>query len=271
VGRALVRLALEEIRRRSGTVTAVCSFVVAFLDENPEFGDLIDPQHQGAIGTGQLAAGHGGRSYEESRMTGGHVSIDPDQMRTRRLVLRAWSPDDSDDAFRIYGNSDVARWLAPAIHRVPDVGAMREVLVGWIADSYARRFPQGRWAIERREDGAVIGGAELLPLGDTTHLFMGWQLQPAAWGYGFAAEAGHALAHQVFELDGVDEVFAVAHPRNLRGRATALRIGMTHVGETTAVGGATLGLYRLGRGDLHLNLPGVSPESGYNPIGLNDW
>lgn len=204
-------------------------------------------------------------------MTDEHVSVDPDQIHTRRLVVRAWSPDDSVEAFQIYGNKDVTRWLAPVIDRVPDVGAMQNLLVEWIADSYARRFPEGRWAIERREDGGVIGGAELLPLGNTGRLFMGWQLRPAAWGYGFASEVGHAIAHQVFELDGVDEVFAVTHPRNQRGRGTVLRIGMTHMGETTEFGGANLGLYRLRRDDLHPNLPGVSPEAGYNPIGLNDW
>lgn len=204
-------------------------------------------------------------------MTDRHVSIDPDRIQTPRLVLRAWSPDDAVEAFQIYGNADVTRWLLPVVTQVRDVGAMGDLLVDWIADSYARRFPEGRWAIERREDGSVIGGAELLPLGNTDRLFMGWQLRPAAWGYGFASEVGHALAHQVFELDGVDEVFAVSHPRNQRGRATALRIGMEHVGETAEVGGANLRLYRLRRDGLHPNLPGVSPESGYNPVGLNDW
>ncbi|MBO0811870.1 MAG: N-acetyltransferase, partial [Microlunatus sp.] len=47
VGSALVRAALAQIRTRSGTVTAVCSFVVDFLDGNGEFADIIDSQHPG--------------------------------------------------------------------------------------------------------------------------------------------------------------------------------------------------------------------------------
>lgn len=47
VGSALVRAALAEIRTRSGTVTAVCSFVVDFLDGNEEFADIIDSRHPG--------------------------------------------------------------------------------------------------------------------------------------------------------------------------------------------------------------------------------
>lgn len=204
-------------------------------------------------------------------MSGEDVAVDPDQIHTARLVLRAWSSDDADEALATYGSQDVTRWLAPVVDRVPDLDSMRALLAEWIADSYARRFPEGRWAIERRDDGAVIGGAEVLPLGTAGRLFMGWQLRPAAWGQGFASEAGHGLAHQVFELDGVDEVFAVTHPHNRRARATVLRIGMSHVGETTDVGGSNLGLYRLRRPDLHPPLPGVSPNAGYNPVGLNDW
>ncbi|QGN33220.1 GNAT family N-acetyltransferase [Microlunatus sp. Gsoil 973] len=204
-------------------------------------------------------------------MTEDHVVVDPDQIRTPRLVLRSWSADDAEQAYQIYGDADVTRWLVPVIDRVTDLDAMQKILVEWIGDSYSRPFPEGRWAIERRDDGRVVGGAELLPLGRPGRLFMGWQLQRGSWGRGFASEVGHALAHQVFELDGVDEVFAATHPRNNRGRATALRIGMTHVGESTEVGGAELSLYRLGRDDLHSNLPGVSTQAGYNPVGLNDW
>jgi len=203
-------------------------------------------------------------------MTEEHVSVDPDQIRTPRLVLRAWSPDDAAEALTIYGDPDVTRWLAPLASRVPDATAMRGVLVEWIGDSYARPFPEGRWAIERRDDGSIIGGAELLPLGEGHRLFMGWQLRSAAWGRGFASEVGHALAHQAFELDGVHEIFAVTHARNQRGRATALRIGMSHIGETD-LDGTKLQTYRLSRNDLHLALPGVSPEAGYNPSGLDDW
>lgn len=204
-------------------------------------------------------------------MTGDDVSIDPDQIHTARLILRAWSPDDAAEALQTYGNTEVTRWLVPIIDRVPDVGTMQDLLVAWIGDSYSRRFPEGRWAVERRDDGAVIGGAELLPIGKPGRMFMGWQLCPTAWGHGFASEVGHALAHQAFELDVVDEIFAVTHPRNRRGRATALRIGMSSVGETSAVGAVTLELFRFRRDDLDPLLPGVSFTVGSNPVGLDDW
>lgn len=196
------------------------------------------------------------------------VVVNPDEIHTPRLVMRAWSPDDASEAIEIYGDESVTRWLAPFVERVSTAEAMQDLLVEWRADSYRRRFPEGRWAIEH--DGVVVGGAQLLPLGAPDDLYIGWQLRPASWGHGLAAEAGHALGHQAFELDGVEEIFAVAHPQNTKGVATALRIGMSHRG-TTDVSGRTLTLYGLRRSDLHAVRPGVSPASGYNPVGLNDW
>ena len=82
--------------------------------------------------------------------------------------------------------------------RVPDAAAMRTVLEQWGAGTL--EVPQGRWAIESREDGAVVGGVVLLPLPpDRRDLEIGWQLAPGAWGKGLAAEAGHAVAHYAFE------------------------------------------------------------------------
>lgn len=47
VGSALLRAVLGEIRTRSGTVTAICSFVADYLDGNQEFADVVDPRHPG--------------------------------------------------------------------------------------------------------------------------------------------------------------------------------------------------------------------------------
>jgi hypothetical protein len=46
---------------------------------------------------------------------------------------------------------------------------------------------------------------------------------------------------------------------------------MNYRGTTDEVGDRRLTLYGLRRSDLHAVRPGVSPTSGYNPIGLNDW
>lgn len=47
VGGALVRRVLDEIRARSGTVTAICPFVVDYLSRTDAYDDLIDARFPG--------------------------------------------------------------------------------------------------------------------------------------------------------------------------------------------------------------------------------
>jgi RimJ/RimL family protein N-acetyltransferase len=166
-----------------------------------------------------------------------------------RLVLRGWDTSDAGSALGAYGDPEVARWLTPAINRVADQAAMRVLLQQWVAEDARMMAPAGRWAIERREDGQVIGGATLLPLPPDEEFEMGWQLHPQAWGHGYATEAGLVLARWAFD-QGIEQVIALVRPANTRAMATVRRIGMEWVGETEKYHGIRLQEFRLRPGDL---------------------
>jgi RimJ/RimL family protein N-acetyltransferase len=173
------------------------------------------------------------------------------QLTTERLTLRPWRIGDADQALGIYGESDVARWLSPAMDRVADANAMRLVLQQWIAEDARLSSPAGRWAIELRDGQELIGGAVLLPLPPGGEdLELGLQLHPGKWGHGYATEAGRALARWAFD-GGLDELFAVARPANVRAEATARRIGMEWVGETEKYYDMRLQVFRLRPGDFN--------------------
>jgi len=140
------------------------------------------------------------------------VLIEGRRIRTARLLLRPWAAEDAAAALAVFGDEQVARWLAPAVGRVPDVEGMRALLARWAGERVAS--PSGRWAVEVAESGEVVGAVALLPLPpDKLDLEIGWQLASGAWGKGYAAEAGHAVAHYAF-ASGADEIFAVVRPRN---------------------------------------------------------
>jgi len=109
--------------------------------------------------------------------------------------------------------------------------------------------PTGRWAIELRGKGIVIGGATLLSLPPDEEYEVGWQLNPDAWGDGYATEAGRALARWAFQ-QGIEQVIAVVRPANTRATATIRRIGMQWVGETDKYHHLSLQAYRLRPADL---------------------
>ncbi|QZY30699.1 GNAT family N-acetyltransferase [Nocardioides coralli] len=172
-------------------------------------------------------------------------------MRTERLLLRPWRVADATDALRVYGDGDVARWLAPAMQRVTDLAQMEELLAGWAADAGELDPPAGRWAVERQSDGRVVGGMALMVIPPWEQdLEFAWQLAADARGQGYAVEAARALAHWAFRVPGTVEVFAVVHATNDRGAAMARRLGMEWVGETDKYYERTLQVYRLRQADL---------------------
>ena len=138
-------------------------------------------------------------------------------LRTERLLIRDWSLDDVEAAYKIYGSSEVAQWISTGA--VDDVSAMRSVLEAWVEAQPNLVPPAGRWAVVRTEDGEVIGGLSLR------------LMPPDVWGQGYATEASRALIRWAFK-QGLEEVFAVARAENKRAIATARRIGMEWVGET---------------------------------------
>jgi RimJ/RimL family protein N-acetyltransferase len=183
------------------------------------------------------------------------VNIDGETIRASRLVLRPWTLDDAPAALTVFGDEAVTRWLSPAMAHVASAEEMAAVIASWL-DS-PPPAPAGRWAVTAASDGRVLGGVTVRPLPpERSDLEIGWQLDPAAWGQGYAAEAGHAVAHHAFEA-GVEELFAVVRPRNTRGARTAMSIGMEWVGETEKYYDLRLQVYRLRKGELDVpRLPG---------------
>jgi len=178
-----------------------------------------------------------------------------DRLVTERLVLRGWEPDDAEAALSAYGDAEVARWLAPAMDKIGDLAAMRLRLEQWVVEDARMITPAGRWAVELRDTGQVVGGATLLPLPPDEEFEIGWQLQPREWGHGYASEAGLALARWAFE-QGIEQVVALVRPANARAVATVRRIGMEWVGETEKYHGLRLQEFRLRPGDLTAPLAG---------------
>lgn len=171
------------------------------------------------------------------------------QLVTDRLVLRPWRVDDAAAALESYGDEEVARWLSPTMERVPGEAAMRDVLRQWVAEEPQLLTPAGRWAVELRDQGSLVGGATLLPLPPDDEYEMGWQLNRASWGHGYALEIGLAIARFAFR-QGLEQVIALVRPANARAEATVRRIGMEWVGETEKYHRLRLQEFRLRPADL---------------------
>ncbi|HSK25514.1 MAG TPA: GNAT family N-acetyltransferase [Jiangellales bacterium] len=171
-------------------------------------------------------------------------------LETERLRVRDWSTDDADDALAVYGDERVSRWLSPAMSPVPDVDSMRGLLQRWVDEQAEAGTPCGRWAVERRDDGVLVGALVLRRMPPYHEdIEIAWQLAPEHWGHGYATEAAQALARWAFR-QSAHELYAVVRPANERGVAMAKRMGMEWVGETEKYYDLLLQVYRLRPADL---------------------
>ena len=182
----------------------------------------------------------------QRRAAGVAAGMSDHTLRTERLTLRPWHPDDVGQAMTVFAAQPVQRWLVPALEPVRDEDQMRELLGRWSGEPDDP--PTRRWAVVH--DGEVVGGVAVRRLPpDEDDLEIAWQLAPGHWGRGYAVEAARAALDWSFE-QAAHEVFAVMRPGNTRSVALAERLGMTWVGETDKYYGLHLQVYRLRPSDL---------------------
>ncbi len=83
----------------------------------------------------------------------------------------------------------------------------------------------GIWALERLEDGELVGRAGLLNLPGWPDVEVCWALAPKFWGKGYATEAAKACVDWAFAEAGFPRLISLVHPKNKASEAVALRLG----------------------------------------------
>ena len=170
-----------------------------------------------------------------------------EHFRTGRLAARDWTAADVAAAFAIYGDVDVMRWLGPQPRRaVASLAEMAE-RIEVMAERAAADPDFGLWPLELTVTGEIIGAVLLQPPPGSDQVEIGWHLNPAHWGHGYATEAGHGAAALAFGPRALDRVVAVVDPDNARSLAVCQRLGMAHLGQTSRYFGLTLELFELAR------------------------
>ncbi len=166
---------------------------------------------------------------------------------TERLRVRPWTPEDAEDAFRIYGDPEVARWLSG--EPVASLAAMRQRLDDRRAsDQELMSRGYGGWALELRATARVVGAVILKPLPpELSDIEIGWHVARDCWGNGYAVEGIRPLIDHAFLVLGLERLHAVLYPDNLRSRRVCEKLGMEDLGMTDAYYGKNLAHYGLER------------------------
>lgn len=218
-GRAAIALAIEFARRSGlGRLTAQTAL------------DNAASQHTltraGFIATG--AAKDFTPAGQEIELQSFELSIPPAQsavLTTGRLRLRLHERGDEAKLQRIYATPDVARYLLDEPWTAEDASR-----------NLSRRLPQigldspdHALALVLEHGGTVIGDVQLwLTDAERRVAEIGWVLDPAASGRGFATEAVSAVLDHAFARGRVHRVAAQLDPRNEASGRLAERVGMRH-------------------------------------------
>jgi RimJ/RimL family protein N-acetyltransferase len=160
-------------------------------------------------------------------------------MRTDRLALRAWDPDDEADvqaAFDIYRRVEVATWLSRPAKPSVSEDATRERLRRWVGVGVDRPG-FGLLAVVPDTVGRPVGTVLLVPLPGTAgaitnDIEIGWHFHPHHWGNGYATEAARALLDHAFDVLELPVVNAVAFAGNEPSFSVMRRLGMIYRGST---------------------------------------
>jgi ribosomal-protein-alanine N-acetyltransferase len=146
-------------------------------------------------------------------------------LTTERLVLRPFRADDLDPLHAIMTTDEVRASL-----HVPD-DFSRAAAWGSLI-SFAGLWEVrgvGQWALEERDSGRFVGRAGLYwrveP--EWPGVEVGWLLDPAVWGEGYATEAGDRAVRYGFDEVGEDTLYSVILPENTRSQAVARRLGFS--------------------------------------------
>jgi RimJ/RimL family protein N-acetyltransferase len=140
-------------------------------------------------------------------------------------VLRQWRGEDLDAFARLSQDPIVMEHLLPMKDRTAtDAMAQR------IRDHFAEN-EFGYWAVELPGISSFIGMVGLVRVTYAAHFTpaveIGWRIDPAQWGQGYATEAAALALDDGFDRLKLQEIVALTVPANSRSRRVMERLGMT--------------------------------------------
>ena len=148
-------------------------------------------------------------------------------LHTARLRLRPFISADADALFALQSSAYVLRyWDAPPwsemVRAARFIAACRQM---------AEEGSGARLAIDRVSDRTFIGWCGLTRWNpDHRSASMGYCLDDAAWGHGYATEAARALLQWAFETLDLNRVQAEADTRNVASARVLEKIGFVREG-----------------------------------------
>lgn len=150
-------------------------------------------------------------------------------LETERLWLKPYQTDMADSVYSVVKKREIAEMMLMIPHPYP-----RKQLDGWL-DYVQKSFDIGQsfeYAVFTKDRPArYIGNCGLVAVSKAHHSGeIGYFIDPAEWGRGYATEACQKLLQQAFTRHGLNRVFGRCLVRNPASRRVLEKVGMAFEG-----------------------------------------
>ena len=152
-------------------------------------------------------------------------------IETERLLLRRPTEADVESPPAWLSDPEVMDWLGGV---EPAAAVVRQWLDQW------ERFPTGKFLVELKSDGALVGRVGFIYPEGWPDFELGWLLGREHWGHGYAIEAARRALAWGRDTLKKDRVISLIRPGNDRSVKVALALGSTLTGETELLGGKVM-------------------------------
>lgn len=118
---------------------------------------------------------------------------------TDRLILRPLTVRNAEDAFEWQSDPEVNRYMVYPLYT--DIEKTREWIAGLKPD-------ENEFGFELKATGKIIGAGGIKYIEDENAWELGYNLNRAYWGRGYATEASRALIKWAYETEGARDFIA---------------------------------------------------------------
>lgn len=152
--------------------------------------------------------------------------VNVSELETDRLLLRQWRQEDLVSFAELNADPEVMEYF-PNTLTTSESNAMADKIERLILER-----GWGFWAVELKEKNNYIGFVGLhkpeVDLPFTPCVEIGWRLNKAYWGKGYATEAAKESLGFAFSDLGLSEVLSFTSVLNVRSQSVMQKIGMSN-------------------------------------------
>jgi RimJ/RimL family protein N-acetyltransferase len=148
---------------------------------------------------------------------------------TTRLLLRPWTQAYRENWARILADPAVVRFISggePYSREEAFENSER-------SERLWKDYGFGPWAVINKATGRWMGRIGLNLLEDwpgSDRWEVGWELDPACWGQGFATEGGREAVRYGFQSAGLERIISATVPEHVASRRVMEKCGLSYQG-----------------------------------------